>query len=115
MPPLEQINKNLPGQKVSKSAKWEWTEYDSKTDSETNDWQQETVNESEHYNRFLSTKRISANLGEQWVSNPSLGTSLLIACYGKSIFKNIYAATHVATPTTKRSTKRHRADNKVLI
>ncbi len=51
------------------------------------------------------------NIGEQWVSNPSLGTSLLIACYGKSIFKNIY----VATPTTNHSTNRHRANNKAPI
>ena len=60
---------------------WGWAEYDSKTDSETSNWQWETANDSEQYSHFLSTKRTSMNSGEQGVSNPSLGTYKPITCH----------------------------------
>jgi len=66
---------------IQVSKKWGWTEYDSKTDSETHDWKRERVNDSEHYSRFLSTKRISVNIREQGVSNPSPGTYKPLTCH----------------------------------
>ena len=60
---------------------WGWARYDRKTDSETSNWQWARANDSEHYNRFLSAKRTSVNNDEQWVSNPSPGTSKPIPCH----------------------------------
>jgi hypothetical protein len=79
-------------------------------------------NRNEHQQRSSITPFQKAEKSVQNPQKPAVRKNLffthfmlLMACYGKSIFKKVYAASHVATPTTSHNTKRHRADNKAFI